>query len=291
MPRRTPDRTVDGLLLVDKPAGMTSHDAVALARRALGTRRIGHTGTLDPFATGLLVLLAGRATRLARWASGEPKVYEATIRFGTATDTDDATGVATASAPVPALDAIESAIHSLTGAIAQRPPAFSAKQVAGVRAYDAARAGEPLELEPAQVEVHRWEILAWEAPDLRVRITCGGGTYIRALGRDLGELTGSAAHLVALRRLRSGAFDVGTAVPAGAIDRETPVRPLRDAVPALPVVTLDADAAIRVRHGNPVAATDVGAGPVALVDASGELLAIAEREGERWCPRTVLVEG
>jgi tRNA pseudouridine55 synthase len=291
MPRRIPDRTVDGLLLVDKPAGMTSHDAVALARRALGTRRIGHTGTLDPFATGLLVLLAGRATRLARWASGDPKVYEATIRFGTGTDTDDATGVATASAPVPDLAAIEAAIPRLTGTIAQRPPAFSAKQVAGVRAYDAARSGEPLELAATQVEVHGWEILGWESPELRVRITCGGGTYIRALGRDLGQLSGSAAHLVALRRLRSGAFDVADATPAGFLERDTPVRPLRDAVPALPAIVLDGDAAARVRHGNPVAAPGGEAGPVALVDDAAELLAIAEREGERWCPRTVLVEG
>jgi tRNA pseudouridine55 synthase len=291
MPRRTADRTVDGLLLVDKPAGMTSHDAVALARRALGTRRIGHTGTLDPFATGLLVLLAGRATRLARWASGEPKVYEATVRFGAATDTDDATGSVTASAPVPGLDVIAAALPRLTGAIAQRPPAYSAKQVAGVRAYDAARAGEPLELAPAQVEVHRWEILGWEAPDLRVRITCGGGTYIRALARDLGSLTGSAAHLVALRRLRSGPFDVGDAIPASALDRESTVRPLRDAVPALLPVHLDAGAAARVRHGNPVEAPGAEPGPAALLDDSGELLAIAEREGERWCPRTVLVEG
>ncbi|HEY0995176.1 MAG TPA: tRNA pseudouridine(55) synthase TruB [Gemmatimonadaceae bacterium] len=270
---------------------MTSHDAVALARRALGTRRIGHTGTLDPFATGLLVLLAGRATRLARWASGEPKVYEATVRFGAATDTDDATGTVTASAPVPGLDAIEAALPRLTGTIAQRPPAYSAKQVAGVRAYDAARAGEPLELAPAQVEVHRWEILGWAPPDLRVRITCGGGTYIRALARDLGALTGSAAHLVALRRLRSGAFDVSDAVPAGALDAESAVRPLRDAVPALLPVHLDAGAAARVRHGNPVAAPGAEPGPAALLDDSGELLAIAEREGERWCPRTVLVEG
>lgn len=291
MPRRTPDRTVDGLLLVDKPAGMTSHDAVALARRALGTRRIGHTGTLDPFATGLLVLLAGRGTRLARWVSAEPKVYEAVIRFGVATDTDDATGAPVATAPVPALPEIEAAIPRLTGTIAQRPPAFSAKQVAGVRAYDAARAGEPLELAPVEVEVHRWELLGWESPDLRVRITCGGGTYIRALGRDLGTLAQSAAHLVALRRVRAGAFDVCDAAPAPAIDRETPVRPVRDAVPALLPVRLDAESAVRVRHGNPVPALGDEPGPAALLDPAGELLAVAEREGARWCPRTVLVDG
>ncbi len=291
MRRRIPDRTVDGLLLVDKPAGMTSHDAVALARRALGTRRIGHTGTLDPFATGLLVLLAGRGTRLARWVSAEPKVYDAVIRFGAATDTDDATGAPVATAPIPTLPAIEAAIPRLTGTLAQRPPAFSAKQVAGVRAYDAARAGEPLELAPVTVVVHRWELLGWGPPELRVRITCGGGTYIRALGRDLGVLTGSAAHLVALRRVRAGAFDVAEALAPQALDGDTPLRPLREAVPALLPVPVDAAAAARVRHGNPVPAAGDHPGPAALLDPAGELLAVAEREGERWCPRTVLVEG
>lgn len=285
-------RTVDGLLLVDKPAGMTSHDAVARARRALGTRRIGHTGTLDPFATGLLVLLAGRATRLARWADAEPKVYEATIAFGTATDTDDATGAPVGEpAEAPSRAAVEQAIPRLTGRIAQRPPAYSAKQVGGVRAYDAARAGAPLELAPVEVDVHAWELLGWEPAALHVRITCGGGTYIRALARDLGTLSGSAAHLVRLRRIRVGPFDVASALPVDALDRETPVRPVRDVVAGMRAVTLDAPSAARVRHGNAVPAEEGGEGTAALLDAQGDLLAIAQREAGRWCPRTVLVDG
>ncbi|HUO52675.1 MAG TPA: tRNA pseudouridine(55) synthase TruB, partial [Gemmatimonadaceae bacterium] len=151
----------DGVLLVDKPAGVTSHDVVALARRALGLRRVGHAGTLDPFATGLLVLLAGRATRLAPYLDDEPKVYEARIAFGSETDTDDRTGAVTRTAPLPEERAVRAAIPALTGEIEQMPPAYSAKQVGGRRAYEAARAGEPLALRPARVTVHAWDVAGW----------------------------------------------------------------------------------------------------------------------------------
>src|ERR1700722_1969712 len=163
-------RAIDGVLLVDKPAGMTSHDVVAIVRRAAGESRIGHAGTLDPFATGLLVLLLGRSTRLLPYLNGEPKTYEASIRFGSETDTDDATGTPTMTAPVPALDAIEAALPALTGAIAQVPPAYSAKQIAGRRAYDAARAGAPLSLAPVTVTVHEWKTLGFQRDTLAARI-------------------------------------------------------------------------------------------------------------------------
>src|SRR5688500_2733303 len=149
---------VEGLLLVDKPAGMTSHDVVLLARRAYGERSIGHLGTLDPFATGLLVLLLGRSTRLATFIETEPKVYDATIRFGAETDTEDSTGVVIHEAPVPSIARIREVIPALTGQLMQTPPAYSAKSVGGVRAYDAARKGEPLELAPVQVDVSGWTI-------------------------------------------------------------------------------------------------------------------------------------
>ena len=201
-----------GLLLVDKPAGMTSHDVVQHVRRIYGERSIGHLGTLDPFATGLLVLLLGRATRLATFIDTEPKVYEAVIRFGAETDTDDETGTVTRAAAPPREADVRRAVKSLTGAIAQVPPAYSAKSVDGTRAYDAARRGQPLELQAVSVTVHAWELGSLTTDSLSATITCSGGTYVRALARDLGRIAGSAAHLASLRRTRVGSFDVGDAV-------------------------------------------------------------------------------
>lgn len=199
---------VSGLLLVDKPAGITSHDAVDVARRAYDERSIGHLGTLDPFATGLLVLLLGRATRLASFIENEPKVYEATIRFGEETDTGDPTGDVIRTAALPSRQVVLDAIPSLTGNIQQVPPEFSAKKISGAPAYRAARAGETVVLAPAPVTVHKWRIASFTESELSVVITCGGGTYIRALARDLGRACDSAAHLTSLRRTRSGEFDV-----------------------------------------------------------------------------------
>jgi tRNA pseudouridine55 synthase len=212
------------LLLVDKPAGMTSHDVVQHVRRIYGERSIGHLGTLDPFATGLLVLLLGRATRLATFLDIEPKVYEAIVRFGSETDTDDSTGTAIRSAPQPVEADVRSALTSLTGTISQIPPAYSAKSVDGTRAYDAARRGEPLELEAVEVQVHGWEVREIKPESLHATITCSGGTYIRALARDLGRLTSSAAHLTALRRTRIGPFDVRDAATLDSL-ADSPTKP------------------------------------------------------------------
>jgi tRNA pseudouridine55 synthase len=202
----------EGLLLVDKPAGMTSHDVVLIVRRVYGEKSIGHLGTLDPFATGLLVLLLGRSTRLANFIETEPKVYEATIAFGAETDTDDSTGSVIRHAGVPSQDAVDTAIPGLTGLIEQVPPDYSAKSVDGVRAYDAARKGAALALPAVTVNVHEWKVRHRAADSMDVTITCGTGTYIRALARDLGRASGSAAHLTSLRRIRSGEFDVADAV-------------------------------------------------------------------------------
>lgn len=207
---------------------MTSHDVVQHVRRIYGERSIGHLGTLDPFATGLLVLLLGRATRLATFLDTEPKIYEAKIVFGTETDTDDKTGTAIRTAPTPREADVRSAVGTLTGTISQVPPAYSAKSVDGTRAYDAARRGEPLDLPPVSVTVHGWEIRELGDDSLSARITCSGGTYIRALARDLGRLTGSAAHLAALRRTRVGTFDVrDSATLEELTDAATRVRALR----------------------------------------------------------------
>ena len=211
---RTP---AQGLLLVDKPAGMTSHDVVQRVRRIYRQRSIGHLGTLDPFATGLLVLLLGRATRLANFLDTEPKTYEATIRFGSETDTDDITGTEIRTAPVPGTERIKHALSALTGRISQVPPAYSAKSVDGTRAYDAARRGEPLALAAVDVVVHDWTIRELGDQELRAVITCSGGTYIRALARDLGRMTDSAAHLASLRRTMVGNFHVEEALTLDAL--------------------------------------------------------------------------
>jgi tRNA pseudouridine55 synthase len=283
------ESTTDGFLLVDKPAGMTSHDVVLAARRAFGESRIGHAGTLDPFATGLLVLLLGRATRLLPHLDGVPKEYEATIVLGAETDTDDHEGTTLRVAQPPADEAIRAAISQLTGTLAQVPPAFSAKRVGGRRAYEAARAGIAMELEPSRVEVYEWRDVSRDGSTLRATIACGGGTYIRALARDLGKLTGSAAHLGALRRVRSGPFHVGDAVTVDALRAgEASLRPALDALPTIPHVSLTGEDAERVLRGIGVARA-VDAPSAALVDArSGALVAYAEGVGEIWQPRVVM---
>jgi len=292
---RTP-ATAGGLLLVDKPAGVTSHDVVSVARRALRTKRIGHAGTLDPFATGLLVLLVGRETRLLPYVDGDPKVYDATVRFGTETTTDDLTGDVVREAPAPSWDdagreALASAMRALTGELDQRPPAYSAKHVGGERAYEAARRGEALELPTSRVRVDAWELRAVRDHELDVSITCGGGTYIRALARDLGRALGSAAHLSALRRVRSGAADVRDAVSLDALrEGEATLRPPVHVLGDVAVETLDDDGLRRVGRGQTVAATHAGARAL-LVDADGNAVAVAERAGEQWQPRVVLRDG
>jgi tRNA pseudouridine55 synthase len=227
--RSAEDRTpVEGLLLVDKPGGMTSHDVVQHVRRTYGERSIGHLGTLDPFATGLLVLLLGRATRLATFLDTEPKVYDATITFGTETDTDDVTGTVIRTADVPHGGDVRSGLKKLTGKISQVPPAYSAKSMDGTRAYDAARRGAPLDLPAVDVTVHSWDVRHLHGGTLSAVVTCSGGTYIRALARDLGRLASSAAHLSSLRRIRVGEFDVRDAATLEALSAgPARVRPLR----------------------------------------------------------------
>lgn len=277
----------DGVLLVDKPAGMSSHAVVDRARRAIGTRRIGHGGTLDPFATGLLVLLVNRATRLLPFLDGEPKVYQARIRFGTRTATDDCEGEVVEEKPVPSRQAIDQAITTLTGHLLQRPPSFSAKSVGGVRAYKVARRGTPVVLEPVGVRVHEWIVRGWNGAELDAEIRCSGGTYIRALARDLGEATGSAAHLSALRRINSGRFSVEKAVCMESLDAKSfELLPVGAAVAQLPRQVLDDLDARRVTHGQSVAAHT--AGDVAVLCHQEDVVAVAVREGEQWRPKVVM---
>ena len=268
---------------------MTSHDVVAAARRALGEKRIGHAGTLDPFATGLLVLLVGRATRLLPHLGGDPKVYRAVIRFGTETDTADLHGAPVGRGPVPDEASILAALPTLTGALDQVPPAYSAKRVAGRRAYDLARAGVAVELRPSRVRVDRWTPLGWAPPDLAAEIRCGPGTYIRSLARDLGRLVGSAAHLAELRRVSSGPFDVRDAVSLDAL-RAGGARtlPPRAALADVAEQRLGPDEVARIARGIAIPAAVLGDRAALVNGSNGALVAYAERRGDLWQPRVVM---
>lgn len=270
-----------GILVVDKPVGITSHGVVACARRALGTRKIGHAGTLDPDATGVLVLGVGPATRLLGYLSASDKEYLSTLVLGQSTVTDDAAGetVAWTDARSIRRDAVVEAMGSLTGDILQRPSSVSAIKVAGKRAYDLVRSGENVELAERPVTVHAFELLDMreEARDghvvavLDVRVDCSAGTYVRALARDLGAALGVGGHVTTLRRIRSGEFALTDAVPLDDVDADTALLSPADAIRrTLPTVTLDDDAAALARHGVqipwPAAAPD---GVVAFLSDAG----------------------
>ncbi|HEX9108575.1 MAG TPA: tRNA pseudouridine(55) synthase TruB [Longimicrobiales bacterium] len=289
------DNELDGILPVDKPEGPTSHDIVARARRALGIRRIGHTGTLDPFASGLLLLCVGRSTRLAEYLTGLDKTYRAVARLGASTDTDDRAGTVLAtsedwSSLTPTQ--VEAALHALEGPQLQVPPAYSAKKVAGERMYERARRGEAVVLSPVPVTVRRIEMLGLRLPDVELEIECSSGTYIRALARDLGERLGVGAHLTALRRTRIGAHDIGTALPAERLDDLEAVRAAwigpAEALRHLPRVDVSAPQAVEIGHGGPIFAPDaLGKHEQVVVCEGGELIAIAESTGGMLRPRKV----
>jgi len=279
-----------GILLVDKPGGVTSHDVVARARRALNTRKIGHAGTLDPMATGLLVLGVGPATRLLTYLVGLDKTYEATIRLGVSTDSDDADGAETGRADAGALaavgdDDIVAGVAALTGEIDQVPSRVSAIKVGGKRAYDLARAGEHVELKARRVTISRFEIRdvrhADAAVDVDVVVDCSSGTYVRALARDLGADLGVGGHLTALRRMRIGPFDVSAA--ATEIVADAPLRADADVAAAvLGVFAVTADEARDLRHGKRLAgaAARLPSPTPAAIDPDGVLVGIVERRGE-----------
>jgi tRNA pseudouridine55 synthase len=241
---------------VDKPPGITSHDVVARVRRALGTRAAGHTGTLDPFATGLLVVLVGRATRLARFVEQQAKTYLATARLGVRTATDDLTGevVGPAVAPPagpPTRQAVEQALAAFLGPLRQRPPAYSAKRVEGERSYRKARRGEMLALPEVDIVVHALEVVGYRYPDLEFRATVSPGTYIRALARDLGDRLGTGAHLRALRREAIGPLSVDQAVPLEQVGPGQVLPPLA-VLGHLPRVEVTEDEARALGYGQTV---------------------------------------
>src|SRR5438552_14732430 len=213
---------MDGVLVIDKPEGLTSHDVVAAARRLLGEKRIGHTGTLDPLATGVLPLACGRATRLVRFLSASDKEYEATILFGVTTDTLDVTGEETSrSGASPSREALVAVLRTFEGEQMQVPPAYSAKKVGGRRAYDFARHDEPVELAAVPVRVPKLELLEFGNERCRISLTCSAGFYVRSLVRDIGERCGTGACLETLRRTRSGDFTIEEAIPLEALHSGT----------------------------------------------------------------------
>ena len=307
---------VDGVLVIDKPRDLTSHDVVAVTRRALGERRIGHTGTLDPLATGVLPLACGRATRLVRFLTASDKEYEATIRFGLTTDSYDVTGVETGRSGLsPDREAVERALVELTGTYLQTPPAFSAKKIAGRRAYELARlrrvgsrsdptssadssvrsadrhgaAGpedQVVALTPAPVTVTRTGLELLEGDVARVRVTCSAGFYVRAFAHSLGELVGTGACLEALRRTRSGDFTLEHSIgldrllDQGGQAAVSDLIPLASLLPGFPAVTVASEGRDRVSHGQEVEGGMTADKWVRLLDNSGHLIAIA-RPGSR----------
>jgi tRNA pseudouridine55 synthase len=291
-------RVLNAVLPVDKPVGPTSHDVVGGARRALGIRRIGHTGTLDPFASGLLLLCVGRATRIAQYLTALPKRYVATARLGVTTDTLDREGTVVeerAGWETLAPDAIGEALDALRGELLQVPPQFSAKKVAGEAMHRRARRGESVELEPRPVTVYEIELLDIQLPLVRFEVLCSSGTYVRALARDAGQALGCGAHLTELRRTSVGAFDVDGALTLDALEDEAAVAaatidPLA-ALTHMRPLHVDGDAVSALTHGRAVACpSEVDGGPVAA-SADGRLVAVGAVRDGCFRPKKVFVDG
>ncbi|TXK42811.1 tRNA pseudouridine(55) synthase TruB [Nonomuraea sp. C10] len=285
-----------GLIIVDKPAGWTSHDVVARLRRLAGTRRVGHAGTLDPMATGVLVVGVEKATRLLGHLALTEKVYEATIRLGVGTNTDDAEGevTATASAADVAEEAIRAGVAALTGEIMQVPPQVSAIKVDGKRAYKLARAGEGVELAARPVTVHEFAVTeVRRQPDLvdvDATVRCSSGTYIRALARDLGGALGVGGHLTALRRTRVGPYGLDQARTLDQLAEKCEILPIGEAVAAaFPRRDVSLEEARVVMHGGRLPAAGLGKGPIGMFGPDGELLALVEEQGRMAKPLAVFV--
>jgi tRNA pseudouridine55 synthase len=288
----------DGLVVIDKPAGWTSHDVVARLRGVLGTRRVGHSGTLDPGATGVLLVGVGRVTRLLRFLTALPKAYTCDVVFGAETDTLDADGVVTATHDMHGLtaDAVQSAALGLVGDILQVPPMVSAVKVDGRRLHELARAGEEVEREPRPVTVHSLALEPTDDPLVyRMTVECSSGTYVRTLAADLGALLGGGAHLRALRRTRIGSFGLDEAVPfsketvAEQIPVLSPLAALRDYESV--VVTSDVAAAVghgKVLERSVLGVPEVGEGPWVVASADGRLLAVYEPKGGLVKPSVVV---
>jgi tRNA pseudouridine55 synthase len=294
---------ISGVLVVDKPVGMTSHDVVEAIRRGTGIRRAGHTGTLDPRASGVLVILVGPAVRLSEYVSASDKRYQAIIRLGSSTDTFDADGKFVRSdQPVNVTEEqFEKILKQFEGEIEQTPPPYSAVKVQGRRAYDMARQGEEVELAPRKIQVHHLEVLEWAPPEVVVDVHCSSGTYVRSLANDMGNALGTGAYLVGLRRTKSGRFSLRDATPLRKLQESFQAGnwyqfliPAAEALADWPAIELNPDDVEEVRHGHRVkAAADTKPGSMVRgVSMAGELIALMElAAGEdgspEWQPKKV----
>ena len=288
---------IDGVLPVDKPSGPTSHDIVSAVRRQLWTKKVGHTGTLDPFASGLLLLCLGPSTRLSEYLTALPKSYRATMVLGVGTDTDDREGtVISQDDGWQEIDesAVVEALTAQVGDILQTPPSYSAKRVGGRRLYEAAREGEPIAVDPVPVNIKDIKLISFDPPNVQFDVECGSGTYIRAIARDVGQDLGVGAHLSVLRRTRVGDFSVESAVqlddladPEKAVSR---VVPPAEAVAHLGKVEAGSGDVAALQNGRKIAVEgSADGGPIAAVDRDGRLLAIGENADGYFQPRKVLI--
>jgi len=292
---------VSGVLVVDKPVGLTSHDVVQIIRRGTGIRRAGHTGTLDPRASGVLVILIGPAVRLSEYVSASDKRYQATIRLGSSTDTYDSEGIITSTAEVGDIneEEFDEILQKFVGEMEQVPPPYSAIKVKGRKAYEMARKGEDVELEPRIINVYSLEILEWAPPEAVIDVYCSSGTYVRSLANDLGKEMGTGAHLVGLRRTKSGRFTLRDAVPLRRLQEAFDAGnwykfliPAAEALADWPMVELDPDEVELVRHGHRVPTEDAQSGWARGVSQQGDLVALleADEDSGEWQPRKVFFQ-
>ncbi len=292
---------VSGVLVVDKPTGLTSHDVVQIIRRGTGIRRAGHTGTLDPRASGVLVVLIGPAVRLSEYVSASDKRYQATIRLGSSTDTFDADGRITSSSPIDDIseEMFTEHLQKFIGEMEQVPPPYSAVKVKGRKAYEMAREGEEVDLEPRIITVHSLEVLEWDPPEAVIDVYCSSGTYVRSLANDLGNALGTGAHLVGLRRTKSGRFTLRDAVPMRRLQESFDAGnwykyliPAAEALADWPMIELDADQVELVRHGHRVPAEPDQKGWARGVSQQGDLVALLEVDEDtmEWQPRKVFFQ-
>lgn len=293
---------VSGVLVIDKPVGMTSHDVVQVIRRGTGIRRAGHTGTLDPRASGVLVVLIGPAVRLSEYVSASDKRYQATIQLGSSTDTYDSEGTITGNST--SVDGITEEqfleiLESFEGDIQQVPPPYSAVKVKGKKAYEMARKGEEVELEARDIKVYALDLLEWAPPEVVIDVYCSSGTYVRSLANDLGKELGVGAHLIGLRRTRSGRFTLRDAVPLRRLkeafqagDWYKYLIPAADALGDWPSVELDPDQVELVRHGHRIDAESDSEGWARGISMQGDLVALLEYDSEtnEWQPRKVFFQ-
>ncbi len=288
---------ISGVLVVDKPIGLTSHDVVQIIRKGTRIRRAGHTGTLDPRASGVLVVLLGPAVRLSEYVAASDKRYQAVLELGSSTDTYDAEGQIVNSAPVNVTEEeFTQALSSFVGEITQVPPPYSAVKVGGRKAYEMARQGEEVDLAPRTIQVYSLELLEWDPPEAVIDVYCSSGTYVRSLANDLGEKLGCGAHLIGLRRTKSGRFTLRDAVPLRKLRESFDLGnwyqyliPAAEALSDWPAIELNHDQVEEVRHGHRVPGHGEAGFRVRGISQQGELVALLEFDAEthEWQPKKV----